>query len=182
MNKPNDFENTKYEKFFEENQRSAEENKIIDIKKIVNEIFDFIYKGKYSEKLFSHPNNFEENFILKNLYEEAPLSSKEKNLKNCNEVFYEYLNTFKNNVNEKYFTLMLKFVILFRECYDKSKNKEISGDGTKKVGNLNPEGLPDLCNEFYGDFLEPNNFFGIEDQDQKDEIIELIQHFCIWLF
>ena len=92
------------------------------------------------------------------------------------------MNTFKNNVNEKYFTLMLKFVILFRECYDKSKNKEISVDGTKKVGNLKPEGLPDLCNEFYGDFLEPNNFFGIENQDQKDEIIELIQHFCIWLF
>ena len=27
-----------------------------------------------------------------------------------------------------------------------------------------------------------NNFFEIEDQDDKNEIIEIIQHFCIWLF
>ena len=163
-----DFENTKYSIFFTMQNRKSEEGKNIDneIQKIINTVFDDIFKGQYKEKLFSRPHN----------------NNQEKKEKNCNEVFYEYLNTFKNNVNEKYFTLMLKFVILFRECYDKSKNKEISGDGTKKVGNLNPEGLPDLCNEFYGDFLEPNNFFGIEDQDQKDEIIELIQHFCIWLF
>ena len=31
--------------------------------------------------------------------------------------------------------------------------------------------------------MKPNNFFEIEDQDDKNEIIiEIIQHFCIWLF
>ena len=30
--------------------------------------------------------------------------------------------------------------------------------------------------------MEPNNFFGIENNDEKNEIIEIIQHFCIWLF
>ena len=44
-----------------------------------------------------------------------------------------------------------------------------------------PEGLPDLCNEFYGEFMDPNNFFGLDELD-KNEIIEIIQHFCIWLF
>ena len=44
-----------------------------------------------------------------------------------------------------------------------------------------PEGLPDLCNEFYGEFMDPNNFFGLDEPD-KNEIIEIIQHFCIWLF
>ena len=39
-----------------------------------------------------------------------------------------------------------------------------------------------MCNEFYGEFLEPNNFFGIEDSDDQNEIIDIIQHFCIWLF
>ena len=182
MNKPNDFENTKYEKFFEENKRSAEENKIIDIKKIVNEIFDFIYKGKYSERLFSHPNNFEENFILKNLYEEAPLSSKEKNLKNCNEVFYEYLHTFKEKMNETYFKFLLKFILLFKECYDLSKTKEQKPEEKKAVTeNITPENLPDLCNEFYGEFMEPNNFFDLT-ENEKDEIVEIIQHFCLWLY
>ncbi len=46
---------------------------------------------------------------------------------------------------------------------------------------LPPEGLPDLCNEFYGEFMEPNNFFGIY-ESEKNEIVEIIQHFCIWLF
>ena len=30
--------------------------------------------------------------------------------------------------------------------------------------------------------MEPNNFFGIYEPNEKSEIIEIIQHFCIWLF
>ena len=75
----------------------------------------------------------------------------------------------------------MKFVLLFRECYDISKNKD--KEQKKAVTKeLTPEGLPDLCNEFYGEFMEPNNFFDIDDQDERNEIIEIIQHFCIWLF
>ena len=76
----------------------------------------------------------------------------------------------------------MKFVLLFRECYDISKNKNNSGEIKTVTNEINSEGLPDLCNEFYGEFMEPNNFFNIEDQDEKNEIIEIIQHFCIWLF
>ena len=182
VNKTDDFENSKYDKFFNNNQRSAGENKKIDVKKIVNEIFDFLYKGKYADKLFSKPNNFEENLVLKNLYEEAPLPNKEKNLKNCNEVFYEYLHIFKEKTNETYFKLLLKFILLFRECYDLSKNKDKPLEEKKSVmDSSTPENLPDLCNEFYGEFMEPNNFFDLT-EDEKNEIIEIIQHFCIWLF
>ena len=39
-----------------------------------------------------------------------------------------------------------------------------------------------LCNEFYGEFMEKNNFFGIYEPQDRNEIIEIIQHFCIWLF
>ena len=128
------------------------------MQRITQTVFDDLFKGEYKDK------------------------TKAKNERNCNEVFYEYLNTFKDGVNDKYFILMTKFVILFRECYDKSKNKEmVEDDKNKIVGNLMPEGLPDSCNEFYGEFLEQNNFFGIN-ENEKDEIIELIQHFCIWLF
>ena len=78
---------------------------------------------------------------------------------------------------------MTKFVILFRECYDCSKNKDKDpAQRQKYTGDNNAEGLPDLCNEFYGEFLEQNNFFDIEDQNDRNEIIEIIQHFCIWLF
>jgi hypothetical protein len=111
------------------------------------------------------------------------ISEKPKNERSCDEVFYEYLSIFKNKANDKYFTLIMKFIILFRECYDISKNKNVNEENREQVTNkLTPEGLPDLCNEFYGDFLEPNHFFGINDQNDQNEIIDIIQHFCIWLF
>ena len=149
---------------------------------MVQNVFNSIYLGPYKSKLFSQPNNYQENTILKNLATSAPLTNKPKNEKTCDDVFYEYLYTFKDKSNDKYFTLLMKFVILFRECYDVSKNKESTGAREAVTNKLTPEGLPDLCNEFYGEFMEPNNFFGIEDQDDKNEIIEIIQHFCIWLF
>ena len=113
----------------------------------------------------------------------SEISNKPKKEKCCDEVFYEYLHTFKDKTNQKFFTLMIKFILLFRECYDLSKNKENNDENKKPVTNtITPEGLPDLCNEFYGEFLEPNNFFGISEPDETNEIIEIIQHFCIWLF
>ena len=180
-----DFESTKFPTFFNAANRKAEENKNIDdeITKLVQKVFDDIYNGKYKDKLFSHPENIENEPILNNLKNKAPISDKAKNERTCDEVFYEYLNTFKNIVNDKYFVLLTKFVILFRECYDCSKNKDKDpSQRIKYTDNTNAEGLPDLCNEFYGEFLEQNNFFDIEDQNDRNEIIEIIQHFCIWLF
>ena len=134
------------------------------------------------DKLFSHPKTFEENPILQNLKLDIPISDKPKNTKSCDEVFYEYLKTFKDKTNEKYFALLIKFVLLFRECYDNSKTKDAKEEEKKAVtDHVSPEGLPDLCNEFYGEFMEPNNFFDLDEND-KNEIIEIIQHFCIWLF
>ena len=38
-----------------------------------------------------------------------------------------------------------------------------------------------LCNEFFSNFLEKYQFFDFNDED-KGELIEIIQHFCFWLF
>ena len=153
-----DFESTKYDIFFNLNERGPEEGKEIDVNAVVQEVFQFIYRAPTSNKLFSHPNNSLDNPVLSNLELESPMSNQPKNLRTCDEVFYEYLLIFKNKTNTKFFSLMLKFILLFRECYDLSKNKD--NNEKKCVTNtINPEGLPDLCNEFYGEFLEPNNFF-----------------------
>ena len=154
------------------------------MKNVINEVFDFVYKGKYFDKLFSHPKNYEENPILKNLYENAEIvTKKDQSKKNCNEAFYEYLREFKDKTNEKYFKFLLKFVLLFRECYDISKNKDIKEEEKKSFTDiLTPEDLPDICNEFYQEFLESNNFFDLNEIDEKNEIVEIIQHFCKWLF
>ena len=30
--------------------------------------------------------------------------------------------------------------------------------------------------------MEPNNFFNLNNENEMNEILDLIQHFCIWLF
>ena len=176
-----DFETTKYDVSFTSNNREPEEGVNIDIIPLVQEVFDFLYRGQYANKLFSSPKSYEENYILNNLANNTEISKKNKNEKTCDEVFYEYLATFKNKTNRKFFSLLIKFVLLFRECYDVSKNRE-NEEKKAVTDSISPEGLPDLCNEFYGEFMEPNNFFGIYEPNEKSEIIEIIQHFCIWLF
>ena len=177
-----DFESTKYDNFFNLPNRKLEEGVTLNIPDLVQNVFNSLYQGPYKEKLFSQPTKIEENSILNNLEKEANLSDLPKNKKTCDDVFYEYLYMFKDKANEKYFTLLMKFVILFRECYDINKNKDNKGEKEAVTNKLTPEGLPDLCNEFYGEFMEPNDFFGIDNQEEKNEIIEIIQHFCIWLF
>ena len=179
----NFFETTKFESFFHLPKRMGKNDENININNIVENVFNFIYKGKYREKLFSRPEKWEDNFILDNLVKNEKLPLKAKNEKNCDEVFYEYLSTFKNKTNEKYFTLLLKFILLFRECFDVNKNQNINEEIKQQFSNkLTPEQLPDLCNDFYGDFLDSNDFMGIDDQDDRNEIIEIIQHFCMWLY
>ena len=181
-----DFENMKYPCFFDQAKRKAEEGKKLDddMPNLVQKIFDDLYKGEFKDKLFSCPKSVEEEPILNCLLTKTEFDEKiPKTERQCNMVFYEYLKSFKDFINDKYFILITKFVLLFRECFDLTKNKDkTQEERAQLVGTLTPEGLPDLCNEFYGEFLTNNEFFGIDEQDDRDEIIELIQHFCIWLY
>ena len=175
----NDFEKTKYNIFFIQNGRSPENEKSFDILSLVQEAFNFIYEAPSSIKLFSKPKSFKEIPILLNLISKNNIINKAKNEKTCDDAFTEYLINFIDKTNKMYFLFMIKFVLLFKEFYDLYKNKEKKDEEKKTITNsLQPNELPYLCNEFYNDFLKMNNFFGIN----EDEIVEIIQHFCIWLF
>ena len=177
-----DFEKNKYQNFFNENGRGPEKEKSFDALPLVQEAFTSIYKSSLSNQLFSKPNTWSDIPVLSNLVSKNDVLDKTKNGKTCDEVFTEYLSNFMNKTNEKYFLFMIKFVLLFRECYDLSENKDKKEHEKKAVTNiLSPKNLPVLCNDFYCDFLELNDFFGMND-DEKLEIIEIIQHFCTWLF
>ena len=104
------------------------------------------------------------------------------NVNTCDDAFSEYLISFMNKTNRKYFSLMLKLILLFRECYDISKNKDRNEEEKQAVTNsLSPQELPELCNEFFA-FLEDNGFFGIIGIGEVNEIVEIVLHFCTWLF
>ena len=166
--------------FFDKEGRKPENEGNNDILPLAQSILKFIYESTYSDKLFSKPKTVQENIILKNLINKENISNKLKNEKYCDDIFYEYLVTFMNKTNKNYFSFMVKYILLLREFYNIFKNKDKKEEDKKEITNtVLPDELPDISNEFYM-FMESNNFFGIE--NQQNEIVDIIQHFCIWLF
>ena len=203
-NFPGDFETNKYDSFFNSSNRKKDETKKWELSTVLHNVFNALFQGEYKDRLFSHPDKIEDNVLLNNLLlsesNNNVIKCVEKKDRKCDDVFYEYLMIAQKETNEEYFTLVVKFILLFRECFNVNKKKKEEGNDNNNNNNNNngsnvnsklneeatvttlPETLPELCNEFYTDFMESNQFFGINSDDEKNEIIEIIQHFCIWLF
>ena len=102
---------------------------------------------------------------------------------NVDSLFYLYLKEFSTKTNKDYFWFIVKFIVLFREGInilkkDMVTEEVINGDKTEFTQIYNAEEIPEVCNDFFLDFMEPKRFFGLN----KEELIELIQHFCFWLY
>lgn len=98
-------------------------------------------------------------------------------------VFFFYLKEFSKKTNKDYFWFIIKFIILFRECMNNLRanlvKSEYQNENNKFYTQIfNAEMVPDICNDFFVSYMEPYQFFGLH----KEELIELIQHFCYWLF
>jgi hypothetical protein len=102
---------------------------------------------------------------------------KDPKLVNYDESILRYLREASNKTNKKYFDFMCKFCILFRESFNRQKQKENSKDEEYSAKN-NAEEVPDRCNDFITEFMEQNNYFELD----SSEVIEIIQHFCHWLY
>ena len=102
---------------------------------------------------------------------------------NLDGIFYLYLKSVSKKTNTQYFWFVIKFVVLFREYINfMKKNLVKKEDQTEKNIEYSQiydaENIPEICNDFIVEFMECYNFFGLNQQ----ELIELIQHFCFWLF
>lgn len=98
-------------------------------------------------------------------------------------LFYNYLREFSKKTNVDYFWFMSKFIILFRECVNKLRKNlvkpEHQTEENKDYSQIySAETIPEICNDFFVDFMEPYDNFGLN----QEELIELIQHFCYWLY
>jgi hypothetical protein len=92
------------------------------------------------------------------------------------EIFSKYLIEVSEDCNKFYFKFVVKFVILFRECINKTK---IDSNFTLDYSAFNnADSVPDTCNEFITDFMEGYDYFGLDTM----ELIEIIQHLCHWLY
>mmetsp|Transcript_22908 Transcript_22908/g.23853 ORF Transcript_22908/g.23853 Transcript_22908/m.23853 type:complete len:269 (+) Transcript_22908:151-957(+) len=164
----------KYIEFFNRSIcRIEEDGEKIDYKKALLSCVEDLYK--------EHP------FTLKSEGKEAkdyPLLSLEiEGEKREGKPVYDegilvYLIETAGKVNKKYFDFICKFCFLFRESFNLLKLKE-NPSLDKDYSSFNSaEEVPDKCNDFITDFMEVNNYFNLD----CNEVIELIQHFCHWLY
>lgn len=94
-----------------------------------------------------------------------------------------YLKEVSKKTNKEYFWFLLKFIVVFRECLNTLRKELIQPQHIKEnkidyTQIYNAETVPAICNEFFSDFMLPNQYFGLD----ENESIETIQHLCSWLF
>jgi len=193
----------RFQSFFQKESRNQIENKLFSLN-LFSEYFLELF-NKYKLDIFKHENfsedpifnliskisennddNNHENKNDKNITDsnmENQLKDSESKItpKNIDEIFLLYLKDVYKQTNAEYFHFMFKFIILFRQCINKLKNPSTFNSPDPKnyyTQQNNAEGVPDFCNDFVTDFMEPNEYFGMD----IIELIEIIQHLCFWLF
>lgn len=175
---PDSFEKIKFENYFNEEKRKQEldsegKPKEINMTELAQKVFKDLYE-KYKGSFYRDPINYEDVPLLNYL-----ISKKELNLQICNDIMCKYIDYVLPLTNEKYFEFILKFLILFKESVNLTQKKE---NETKEYTSIqSAEILPEQCNDFFSVFLENKMFFGFS-EEEKNELIEIIQHFCYWLF
>ena len=103
-----------------------------------------------------------------------------------------FLKNISNLANKSYFLFAFKFILIFRECINTYKNIELQNSIIVLKENIpdhireftqyyDAEQAPEMCNEFITDYLNHCDFFGF-DKIELPEIIDIVQHFCYWMF
>lgn len=150
---------SKYCNFFESSLRKKYPNESYDLINSCKENFDNIFT-KYKDKLFKNVVSADSFSFIDNRSE-----------KTCDGSFWKYIMFLHEKCNRDYFDFAFKFVVLFRECINLKKGETWCQVESAEI-------VPDMCNDFVSDFLENNDYFGLD----INELIEIIQHFCHWLW
>ena len=140
--------------------------------KLMIDIWD---KESIDLNMESYKDNFCNNEKIENY--------KKYNSPSLDYIFILYLKEFCNQINKDYFLFMSKFVIFFREWINNFKKdivkEEYKTENKNKYSQIfNAESVPDYCNDFFIEFMEPKEFFGLN----NNEFLEIAQHFCFWLY
>lgn len=149
----------KYRDFFENINRRREGEESFDLLKAAKENFDNIYT-KYNDIIFKNIRSVEEFPLFGTIKENT-----------CDYGFWKYIEFAHSKSSRDYFDFVFKFIVLFRESINLKKGENYSETNSAEI-------VPDSCNDFVSDFMEKNDYFGLE----INELIEIIQHFCHWLW
>ncbi len=163
--------------YFKSPDRAGETD---DIEVVLKGAFEKIYaeeNRQKNEKLKSYANFEEHEFFTK--IKDVFINSKQLDPEKakCSEVFADYICKVAKVANKECLEKIVIFVTLFRECLN-SMNKQGENDNDYTEEN-NAEDAPDISNEFVTEYLETDgNFFDF----QKEEVIDITQNFCQWLY
>ena len=190
-----------YNTFFDNENRKKNAQEKIDTEtvknnfaKIFNELKNEIFKEMQSVEeyplyhLIVNLWDIKDPDLAKESLSENSKKENGNNDKKCSnppmeQVFYKYLKDISELTNKNYFEFSIKFIILYREFINNFKKnlvkKETKKDKNEKYSELfSAEEVPESCNDFFLDFLQPKSYFGHKDK----EFIEIAQHFCFWLY
>ena len=185
----------KYSKFWAVLKRKKDINTIINMENILNTVFKDLY-GKYSNLLDNGENlkswkehpwlklliNTKNNDINNNL---NIIVNNNKNNLSCDSVLTMYVDYIKEKTNTNYLIFIIKFLVLFRDCFNNSKNIKFSNSENNNIERstvISAEKIPEIANEFFTDYLPSKNFFENSlDLNSLNEMTELVQHLCHFL-
>ena len=197
----NYFENykIKYENFFSDEKRKNKNNEVNNLETI-NNIFEKLF-NKYKNELFANYDSYQNDdlFIIIN----SNWNQKEVNFdKKCKTsilnspikpefydspaidgILYYYLKFISEKSNKEYLYFVVKFILFLRDFTNKQrkefiKEKDVTSDKKEYSQIYSAETLPDIFNDFYSSFSETQNYYEMD----QNELIEIIQHFCYWMF
>ena len=98
-------------------------------------------------------------------------------------IFVLYMKELTPKANNDYFWFVNKFIVLFREFINLFKKDQVKDEyKTEKERDysqlFSAEGIPESCNDFFLEFMQGKKYYGLN----ENELIELAQHFCFWLY
>lgn len=164
------------DKFFEkENRKNMDEE--IDINKHFKSSFEDIYI-KNSEFCY---NKFKDEsqhnlFTLLLSTDTSKLTDniKDTETKSIDEAFSHFILTSKNKTNKEFFSFLLKFIFIFLECINKTKeSNQFSMSSAAQT-------IPEFSNLFFL-YLYDSNFFGMDSDEDKLEMMDMMIYLCNWL-
>lgn len=168
--------------YFKSSDKFGEVNNIQDIlREAFEELMTDNINFKFMEKTKNCQDYAEHNFIRSILHNSRNNPTLDGEGSKCDEVFSEYLVKVSKIVNDNFFSKVVKFVFLFRECLnDMHKDDKDLEENLYYSECKNAEDAPDISNDFVTDYLDfnDNEKYGFA----KEDAIDLTQNFCQWLY
>lgn len=193
----------KYNEFFNNENRKKIENddKVKDInldtvksnltnifRQCKNDLFDKIDEVErypFYELIINiwDNNNYPTECLTENNKSDNTPSSNKINAPPLDIIFVLYMKDLSPKTNIEYFWFINKFIVLFREFINLFKKEQVREEyKTEKEKDysqlFSAEGIPESCNDFFIEFMQKKDYFGLN----ENELIELAQHFCFWLY